>query len=91
MGRGFKLPVEEWSCGIVFKHNIKESKKGEKVGHSYLKIGDRFYDFTARQADPDCPFPVVRTTPYPGSTRSTKEPELRDDFWYQKLWKAFDS
>ena len=92
IGRDFGVPIELWAGDLLYKQSIKAINKGTVVpDHMYLKIGDAFYDFTARQADPKSTFPKVGNKPlYPNSHKINRDPELRDDFWYEKLWKALD-
>jgi hypothetical protein len=34
-------------------------KRGQKIGHYYLRYGSTIYDFTLRQFKPDSPYPFV--------------------------------
>lgn len=88
------LKCEIWSTVIKFKHSIKEVEEGDEIGHTFLKIGNKFCDFTARQGDPESEFPLITgTVPYPKSKRNrVLEKSYRDhgtdNFYLQKIWDA---
>jgi hypothetical protein len=89
LGKDMGIPVELWSGKITFQHSIKEMSKGDIEGHTYLKIGSVFYDFTARQADPKAKFPLVGKEPlYPKSKKQNRL-DASDEFWYEKLKDNF--
>lgn len=88
------LAAELWHAPVRYKHNLKEVKRGEEVGHTFLKIGNKFYDFTARQADPAAEFPLITgKAPYPKSKHATElEKSYGGDpsgpgFYLKEIWR----
>lgn len=93
------LPAELWSAEAEFQHDLNEIKKGERIAHNFLKLGDKFYDFTGRQADPHSPFPLVsRKIPYAGAARSLELENSASSsgigeskFYLDKLWERVNA
>lgn len=90
MAREQGIPCELYSAKLVSKVDHDEVKKGDTFAHTFLKFGDRFYDFTARQVDPEIPFPhVFKQDPQYKNVTAIKTPSGTDDgseFYYKALW-----
>lgn len=46
-----------YSSRVIFKVDHAETKAGEIIGHTLLKIDHNFYDYTGRQFDPEIKLP----------------------------------
>jgi oligoribonuclease (3'-5' exoribonuclease)/GNAT superfamily N-acetyltransferase len=94
MAQSMGLPIKLWSSKVTLRSDIGELNQGEEIGHTLVKIKDTFYDFTARQFDPDLDFPhVFKKDPQYKELKQIQSPEALGDgseFYYRKLWKKID-
>lgn len=95
VGESLGLPVKLYRADVQFRKTEGEIKQHEWIGHIFLKIGNMFYDFTARQFDPKSEFPLMMKTLDARYKNANAVPErmvgVDDDsaFYVQKLEKAF--
>jgi oligoribonuclease (3'-5' exoribonuclease)/8-oxo-dGTP pyrophosphatase MutT (NUDIX family) len=89
MAQELLLPVELYSAEVTFKDSIKEVEAGDIISHRFLKVGDNFVDFTARQADSQAEFPYIfKNDPSYQDIKKQSIPAELDDgsaFWHEKL------
>ena len=89
MAQELGLKVEVVSVWAEFQHSINEVSKGDVEGHTLLKIGDDYYDYTIRQIDPNQEFPFIsRDLPSYFKKPSVLDVYSADDSYYtERLFK----
>jgi oligoribonuclease (3'-5' exoribonuclease)/8-oxo-dGTP pyrophosphatase MutT (NUDIX family) len=89
LGQELDLPVKLYSCQMISKFGHKEVPKGSTFAHTFLGIDGTYYDYTARQVDPEIEFPhVFQTDPQYKGIHEIKSPKGLDDgsrFWYERI------
>jgi hypothetical protein len=88
---------EVWHSKLTYDHDIGEISAGEGHGHSFLKIGHKFYDHTASQATSKMPAPYVGDQPHSLHDQARKHGDQDyydsdgSDYWHQKIKEKMSS
>ena len=82
------LNAQLYSVNMHYNRRINDMNAGDKTGHTYFQIGNKYYDLTARQFGLEAPFPHIMNKPYPDSQKTAlRSLDDGSQFWYDKIKK----